>query len=197
MVNLGGDIAIVGPHPGGAPWRIGVRDPKAPETAMATLLVSLGGVATSGCYERYWDIDGRRIRPYPQSSDRLASLRAIVGHGWSEELLGAGLYSTVAMLKGEAGPRWLRENGVSHVFVDASGRLDLTGIAAPEDAAGPKEHQSPGCPARPMASGCSRARLPLWSLPSTRSSAGYSTNSKSGVAGSSPAGCANIFNDLA
>ncbi len=61
IVNLGGDIAIVGPHPHGAPWRIGVRDPKAPETAMATLFVSSGGVATSGDYERYWEIEGCRF----------------------------------------------------------------------------------------------------------------------------------------
>ena len=32
MVNLGGDIAIIGPNQDGSPWRIGIRDPKAPET---------------------------------------------------------------------------------------------------------------------------------------------------------------------
>jgi thiamine biosynthesis lipoprotein len=50
LVNLGGDIAVVGPHPDGTPWRIGIRDPMGRKAAVATLFVASGGVATSGDY---------------------------------------------------------------------------------------------------------------------------------------------------
>ncbi len=60
LVDLGGDIAAIGLHPEGTPWRIGVRDPRAPESALATLFVTRGGVATSGGSEGFWDFDGRR-----------------------------------------------------------------------------------------------------------------------------------------
>ena len=142
MVNLGGDIAIIGPQPGGAPWRIGVRDPKGLEAAMATLFVSSGGVATSGDYERYWEIEGRRLGHIlnPLTGWPTSGLSSVtVG---AESCLAAGLFSTIAMLKGEAGPRWLRENGVAHIFVDGSGRRDLSGIEAPQDAAVPADCES-------------------------------------------------------
>jgi len=60
LVNLGGDIAVVGPHPDGTPWRIGIRDPMGGEVAVATLFVASGGVATSGDYERFFEVEGRR-----------------------------------------------------------------------------------------------------------------------------------------
>ncbi|MGO9487012.1 MAG: FAD:protein FMN transferase [Rhodomicrobium sp.] len=141
MVNLGGDIAIIGPHPGGEPWRIGVRDPKALETAIATLFVSSGGVATSGDYERYWVIEGRRFGHIlnPLTGWPASGLSSVtVG---AQTCLAAGLYSTIAMLKGVSGPRWLREQGIVHVFVDASGRLDLSGIERPGAAALQDSHQ--------------------------------------------------------
>jgi thiamine biosynthesis lipoprotein ApbE len=40
LVDLGGDIAVVGPHPDGSPWRIGVRDPMGGEAAVAKLFVA-------------------------------------------------------------------------------------------------------------------------------------------------------------
>lgn len=139
MVNLGGDIAIIGPHPDGAPWRIGIRDPKAHETAIATLFASSGGVATSGGYERYWEIEGRRF------GHILNPLTGWPAEGLSSVTVGAqscgaaGLYSTIAILKGEAGPQWLREKRVAHLFVDACGRLDLSGIQKPEDTPPPAD----------------------------------------------------------
>ena len=64
FVNLGGDVRVVGPQPDGAPWRIGIRHPRPSRTdadeAIAGIELTEGAVATSGDYERYFDIDGER-----------------------------------------------------------------------------------------------------------------------------------------
>ncbi len=62
LVNAGGDIRAAGPQPDGSPWRIGVRDPLRPEGLLATLELSgATAVATSGTYEQYAELDGRRV----------------------------------------------------------------------------------------------------------------------------------------
>ncbi|HXZ85000.1 MAG TPA: FAD:protein FMN transferase, partial [Myxococcota bacterium] len=52
MVDLGGDLRALGPHPDGAPWRVGIRDPRAPERAIGTVPLADAALATSGDYER-------------------------------------------------------------------------------------------------------------------------------------------------
>ena len=128
MVNLGGDISIVGPRPDGEPWRIGVNNPKAPENVMATLFTHSGGVATSGDYIQYREIEGRRYSHIlnPITGWPARNLSSVtVG---AQSCLIAGIYSTIAMLKGEAGAQWLREQGVPHIFANEDGEVDLTGI---------------------------------------------------------------------
>jgi FAD:protein FMN transferase len=62
LVNAGGDIRAAGPQPDGSPWRIGVRDPLRPDGLLATLELSgATAVATSGTYEQYAELDGRRV----------------------------------------------------------------------------------------------------------------------------------------
>ena len=60
LVNLGGDVRAIGTQPDGTPWRIGIRDPRRDDRAIAVMEVADGAVATSGDYERYFDLDGRR-----------------------------------------------------------------------------------------------------------------------------------------
>jgi thiamine biosynthesis lipoprotein len=57
LVNLGGDICIVGPHPDSKPWKVGVRHPRNPNTSMSFVLLSKGGLASSGDYERFMIYD--------------------------------------------------------------------------------------------------------------------------------------------
>ena len=123
LVDLGGDLAVIGPNPDGSPWRIGVVDPRDGQTAIATLLVAMGGVATSGDYQRYWEFGGRRYGHIldPRTGwpvEGLASATVV-----ARDRLTAGACSTVAILKGEAGIAWLREQAPAHVYVDRAHRL--------------------------------------------------------------------------
>src|SRR4029077_17241892 len=60
LVNLGGDVRAIGPHPDGTPWRVGIRHPRQAEAGVGTLELRVGAVAPSGDYERYFELDGRR-----------------------------------------------------------------------------------------------------------------------------------------
>ena len=59
-VNLGGNVLAFGRPPDGAPWRVVVAHPRDPERALGALALDSGAVATSGDYEHYYRIGGRR-----------------------------------------------------------------------------------------------------------------------------------------
>ena len=123
LVDLGGDIALVGAHPDGSPWRIGIRDPDGSPDAVATLFLSGGGVATSGSYERFWEFSGRRFSHIlnPKTGWPVEGLPSVTVV--EDTCLKAGIASTIALLSGEGGAEWLRRSGTAHLFVDASGSL--------------------------------------------------------------------------
>jgi thiamine biosynthesis lipoprotein len=60
MVDLGGDLHAIGPHPSGKPWITGIRDPEHPERAIASVGLMRAALATSGDYERCMVVDGVR-----------------------------------------------------------------------------------------------------------------------------------------
>ena len=61
LVNAGGNIKVIGTKADGKPWRIGVQDPRNQEKLLGTLSVKDGtAIATSGDYQRYYEVDGVR-----------------------------------------------------------------------------------------------------------------------------------------
>lgn len=60
MVNAAGDLVVFDDRTEPEPFRIGVRSPEAPDRVMDTMEIEQGAVMTSGDYERYVTIQGRR-----------------------------------------------------------------------------------------------------------------------------------------
>jgi thiamine biosynthesis lipoprotein len=124
LVDLGGDLRVVGPHPDGTPWRVGIRNPRDLEHALGVLPMSGGAIASSGDYERFMVIGGRRYSHIldPRTGwpvQGFAGVSVVASH-----CLLAGSASTVAMLKGvRAGADWLDELGLPNLRVDECGRL--------------------------------------------------------------------------
>lgn len=59
LVNIGGNIIALGRH-GDKPWRVGIQHPRKPGP-IATLDLEDGwAIGTSGDYQRYFELDGRR-----------------------------------------------------------------------------------------------------------------------------------------
>jgi thiamine biosynthesis lipoprotein len=121
LVNLGGDVRATGPQPDGTPWRVGIRHPRRDGAAIATVLLDAGAVATSGDYERFFELEGKRYchildpatgRPVAhwQSISVVAPLCVV-----------AGSCATIAMLLERDGEDFLRAQQIRYVAVDAGG----------------------------------------------------------------------------
>jgi thiamine biosynthesis lipoprotein len=59
LVEAGGDIRTGGMKEDGLPWAVAVRDPESVERLPGTIHMSGAAIATSGCYERYYDPEQR------------------------------------------------------------------------------------------------------------------------------------------
>jgi len=60
LVDLSGNIALLGAPPGRDTWRLGLRDPADREATLGTLRLPRPAVATSGDYEQFFAADGKR-----------------------------------------------------------------------------------------------------------------------------------------
>ncbi len=61
VLNIGGNIRIIGSKTDGSGWRTGVKDPKNPDSAFVVVLsLKDTSCVTSGSYERYFTVDGVR-----------------------------------------------------------------------------------------------------------------------------------------
>jgi len=123
MINLGGDIKVIGPRADGSPWYIGIRDPRDKAATMQTILLRGGALASSGDYERCITVDGIRYGHVlnPKTGWPVRHLAAVSVIG--DFCVVAGSASTIAMLKEEDGPAWLDRFGLPHVWVDVQGKI--------------------------------------------------------------------------
>jgi len=121
IVNLGGDIKIIGPHPDSSPWRIAIKHPRQRDTAIKTLLLQTGALASSGDYERCITIDGTRYGHVlnPKTGWPVRHMAAVTVVG--EFCVVAGSASTIGMLKESQGATWLNDLGLPHLWIDVEG----------------------------------------------------------------------------
>ncbi len=66
MVEVGGELSLRGLSPRGEPWRIGIEMPNyklfaAPQSPSQTVALTNMGMATSGDYRNYYEVDGVRF----------------------------------------------------------------------------------------------------------------------------------------
>jgi len=127
LVNLGGDVRALGAPSDAAAWRVGIQNPRNAEgIAVASVEIRDGAVATSGDYQRCFDVGGRRYchvidarTGWPvhhwQSVSTIAPLAVV-----------AGSCSTIAMLLGGDGASFLESQGVPWLGVDAGGAIHGT-----------------------------------------------------------------------
>lgn len=123
VVNLGGDIRIVGPRADGSPWRVGIRHPRQVGGVVQTLSLREGALASSGDYERCIVFEGVRYGHIlnPRTGWPVRHMAAVSVLG--DLCVVAGSASTIGMLREEEGPAWLAELGLPHLWVDTEGRV--------------------------------------------------------------------------
>lgn len=126
-VNLAGDIRVVGERVDGAPWSFAIQHPRQRGELIATLPLSAGGLATSGDYERYFEIEAQRYCHILQSRTGMP-----VRYWRSVSVIAplaivAGGIATVAMLLEDAALDFLRDADVHFLAVDQSGTIFRNG----------------------------------------------------------------------
>ncbi|WKB55416.1 FAD:protein FMN transferase [Eleftheria terrae] len=124
MINGGGDVVVGGPLED-RPWRVGVRDPRAPQRLLGVLPVSEGFVVSSGDYERYFVDQGERLHHVLDPSTGLPAhgLRGLTLVGRE---LGSVNGAGAALMVGGAGAARARLNAqreLEALWVQADGGL--------------------------------------------------------------------------
>jgi thiamine biosynthesis lipoprotein len=123
LVNLGGDVRAIGPQPDGTPWRVGIRHPRVDGKAIAYVDLADGAVATSGDYERYFEIAGRRYCHIldPRTGMSVAHWQSVSVVAPLAIVAGAG--ATIAMLLEAVGEAFLAAQGFPWIAVAPDGTL--------------------------------------------------------------------------
>jgi thiamine biosynthesis lipoprotein len=124
-VNLAGDMRFLGPKPTGEPWMIGIQDPRALDQVVATLPITMGGLATSGDYERYFELNGQRYCHVlnPKTGMPVSYWRSV--SVTSPATVVSGCTTTMAMLKEADGLAFLQATGFDFFAIDHTGKVHL------------------------------------------------------------------------
>ncbi|MDR1909941.1 MAG: FAD:protein FMN transferase [Spirochaetaceae bacterium] len=130
VLDLGGNVYVLGEKEGGAPWLVGIQNPLENRgEAMASLALEKNrSVVTSGSYERFFEQEGRRYHHILSTrSGRPAETGLLSVTIIAESSMTADALSTAAFALGwEQGARFFQDpSGPAAVFVfeDLSVRL--------------------------------------------------------------------------
>ena len=124
-VNLAGDMRFLGPKSTGEPWMIGIQDPRARDQVVATLPITQGGLATSGDYERYFELNGQRYCHVlnPKTGMPVSYWRSV--SVTSPATVVSGCTTTMVMLKEADGLAFLQATGFDFFAIDHTGKVHL------------------------------------------------------------------------
>lgn len=130
LINLGGNVRVIGGKPGGKPYRIGMQDPFSERGRyLGVFTLTEGSVISSGVYERFFEYEGRRYhhildtrtgRPVENglAAVTVISRRAADGDALSTALFALGLDEGMKTAAGM--------EGVEAVFITHEGALVLS-----------------------------------------------------------------------
>ena len=113
FIEIGGEVVTRGTHPAGRPWNIGIEtpEPSTQRSIQAIIPLTNAGIATSGNYRNFIEIEGRRyvhtINPetgYPEENDLLSATIM------AEDCMSADAYATAMMVMGTKAARTLIQN---------------------------------------------------------------------------------------
>ena len=125
LVNLSGDIVTGGARPGGGPWRIGVQNPRQPDSLLARLPMRFGAVTTSGDYEQFFIANGQRYHHVFDPQTGAPARGAASVSVFSDDAIAADCYATALLVMGP-------ERGLAFVAT----RRDLAAIFVRDIGAG-------------------------------------------------------------
>lgn len=129
VVTIGGSVLAYGEKPDGSDWKVGIVDPFTAGESLGVLTVPAGYcVSTSGDYERYIEVDGKKYHHildektgYPAESG-VRSVTILCESGWQSDA-----FSTACFVLGEKEGKKLAESfGIEALFVLEDGTVSMT-----------------------------------------------------------------------
>ncbi len=126
IVNIGGDLSILGKRKDKKPWRIAIRHPRS-DSFIGYLDVDECAIATSGDYERFFIYEGKRYHHILDPRDgmpasRCQSVTVVTNSAWLADALATALF----VMGPEEGNKLASElEDVDAVFVFAEGESVL------------------------------------------------------------------------
>lgn len=123
LIDMGGDIRVIGPHADGRPWSVGIRHPRRTASLMASIEVYSGAIASSGDYERCIVLNGKRFSHImnPKTGwpvQGMASVTVV-----AEQCVVAGSACTITMLMEKKGKKWIKNLGLRHIWMDQNEKI--------------------------------------------------------------------------
>lgn len=125
IVNAGGDLTAWGTQPDGAPWTIGIANPDSKLDAFSFLEISNAAVVTSGNYEKFVEIGGKRYSHIidPRTGYPVSGLKSVTVIGPNAEMADA-LATSVFVLGKEVGLDLINQiPGVDCILIDDAGAV--------------------------------------------------------------------------
>ena len=124
LINLGGDIGVVGPQADGSAWPIGVVNPFKSEQPIALIRIYRGTISTSGSYERFFEVDGNRFSHLinPKTGWPVEGLMSV--SVVAPQSVVSGAMSSIALLHTETDAlSLLSESGAGYLAVCQDGEI--------------------------------------------------------------------------
>ncbi|MBQ0731208.1 MAG: FAD:protein FMN transferase [Oleispira antarctica] len=121
LVDLGGDIRIIGDKADKSGWDIGIRNPSQLESAISHITLHQGAMATSGNYERFMQVKHQHYCHILKANtgwpvNHWASVTIL-----APQCLVAGSLATLTMLAEQKGEKWIREQEIPFLAIDLKG----------------------------------------------------------------------------
>ncbi len=128
IVNASGDLTTWGKQPNGKPWTIGIANPNHATSAFSFIEVSDMAVATSGNYEKFIMVDGKKYSHTinPKTGLPIQGIKSVTIITPNAELADA-LTTPIAIMGIEAGLFLINQlNGVEAIIIDDDDRVYLS-----------------------------------------------------------------------
>lgn len=126
VVNIGGDLRVVGTPADDTSWHLGIENPLDPPHHLAFLRVAQGGVATSGTTIRHWTRDDGTTAHHliDPTTGRSSSTTVLTATVVASDAATAEVFATSVMLMDpRAGMAMLERVGLAGIAVTADGAV--------------------------------------------------------------------------
>jgi thiamine biosynthesis lipoprotein len=125
VVNAAGDLTAWGNQPNGKPWTIGIANPDAKHAAFSHLNITNVSVATSGNYEKYAIINGKKYSHTidPKTGLPVNGIKSVTIICTNAEI--ADAMATPVMIMGiKAGLNMINQiKGIACIIIDDDNRI--------------------------------------------------------------------------